>query len=133
MNKHYKLLDLHSILTFELFRVNLSNAKLLTSVLGLFIDIIVKITFLITYTDFCVMTSESQKENNCITTTQPILDFLSKLSTWTSSLHRHRWHFLDPQSFSEYFGIFWFFTKFSFPHKWNDARLLLMVYKSMEL
>ena len=36
------------------------------------------------------------------------------------------------QSFSYYFETFWCFAKFSFNHKWNDARLLLinMVYKS---
>ena len=30
------------------------------------------------------------------------------------------------QSFSYYFETFWCFTKFSFHHKWNDARLLLI-------
>ena len=32
----------------------------------------------------------------------------------------------DLQSFPWYFETFWCFTKFSFHHKWNDARLLLM-------
>ena len=32
----------------------------------------------------------------------------------------------DLQSFPWYFETFWCFMKFSFHHKWNDARLLLM-------
>ena len=35
-------------------------------------------------------------------------------------------HSKNLQTFSWYFETFWWFTKFSFQQKWNDARLLLM-------
>ena len=49
----------------------------------------------------------------------------------TITLPRHIFYlvylcpFLDLQSFSKYFETFWCSTKFSFHHKWNDARLLI--------
>ena len=41
------------------------------------------------------------------------------------------WVFSELQAVSQYFEIFWCFTKFSFHHNWNNGRLLInMVFTS---